>query len=100
MSEAQHSPGPWHPEAGFGLPPEVRDPQNRLICTVAADQDNHLTPENPQALANVYLLAAAPALLAACRAALPALEAWQSPHDAPDKAVLALLRAAIFSAGL
>ena len=87
MIARRHTPGPWKAVLAFGY--KVTGPDGRVIAKLPTYAP--LTWENP---ANAHLIASAPDLLAACQAALAALE------DQPNipSETLACLRAAIAEA--
>lgn len=89
-----HTPGPWHvvnDEAG--TPTDIRGPQGQLLADTFG--------ELGEAYANARLIAASPALLAACRAAREMMnwevETASNPTDWDDRkeALVVMLDAAI-----
>ena len=90
MSNAKHTPGPWH----RNIPPASK------YVTIFAGRNTHvchLAPENEEVEANCNLIASAPELLAALRSTLSQLRtvtAWCA-YDENNDAVLALGDAAI-----
>ena len=73
MSKAEHTPGPWEVGKYMGLP-TIFDTRGNGTVALASVHDMAIEPAD----ANAALMAAAPDLLAACEAALPALERY--PH--------------------
>lgn len=65
MSEAKHTPGPWQADGPF-----VRDG----TCSVADARPTHADVTGDEVLANARLIAAAPELLAACKALMDGLD--------------------------
>lgn len=73
MSEAKHTPGPWHVgDQGAGYPVRAEQPKwqggGRAIC--ACRPANRTNEAHQEAHANARLIAAAPELLAALEQAL------------------------------
>lgn len=73
MSEEKHTPGPWHltkdhsvPEAGLFLSRRVADAHGHIIAHPCG---THEAPGDLPFEANAHLIAAAPELLEACKAA-------------------------------
>ncbi len=84
----QHTPGPWHCCQPDDSPRQITDGQMR-ICTVT---------DRSEDTANARLIAAAPALVAALKAAVAIIQGWEqaAPIDiafVADTARAALARA-------
>lgn len=108
-----HTPGPWsvYLEGPFTLggdtvAVEALTPDGmveRTVCTLLVDTDDF--PNGPEWLedaANARLIAAAPVLLEACKAAWELLDAWDcadEPEDEDGHKMLIALQAAIDKAG-
>lgn len=95
MSKTTYTPGPWHfdeRQAGTGDTGSVEalTPDGKMvtreICTVLFDDD-----DPSEDAANARLIAAAPALLAACKA----VAEWFGASSPEDEAVLKQVHAAI-----
>ena len=102
MTEVKHTPGPWlieedDHEEEFEIYPQKDGPPPlgrwAEICTV---KDYHGSPK-----ANAHLIAAAPDLLEALKAAVSALEWWEREHQCCSGATdeqMAIINAAIAKA--
>ena len=97
MSDAKHTPGPWHWNGGSNV--TVGSGAIWIARTAGlASQDGSDSEREPnEARANAALIAAAPELAEGCRMALNHLVAWHTGEFALEKAMLraALAKAAV-----
>jgi hypothetical protein len=101
---AKHTPGPWTIERHFH-PEEAAIPSYLEIVAEARGECRYLCQILPQfeerptdeTLSNARLIAAAPDLLVACQAVLPALE-WCHAQGLQTSGALEIVRAAIAKA--
>ena len=91
--QGTHTPGPWRLAVDLRpLQQRITDEHMRMIADVFIDA---ATPED---VANARLIAAAPDLFAAAKAAVHAIDDGRHPLDRMEKATLGALRDAIDAA--
>lgn len=76
MSGAKHTPGPWRVEGRY-----VMGLKEKTVCELPMGGILHAKVD----AANARLIAAAPCLLSACKAALRASALWLPPDLAPTE---------------
>ena len=92
----KHTPGPWTWDAG-DIGTDMSEPYCEVVkddLLIASVNDRF---DRDEGRANARLIAAAPALLEACRRALPELEfdARHCPSDSPLNATVSAIKEAI-----
>lgn len=95
MSAAKHTPGPWDVNASrngytseVAIEGPIREQETAPVCWIGA---NRISSENE---ANARLIAAAPELLAACRAALEFIQAQRMGSGNAEPLLLAAIKKA------
>lgn len=80
-----HTPGPWIAHGWGDDEVEIVGPDDRLICALAQEYDDHSgAGTNAAIVADARLIAAAPGLLAALKDAYDALDYAQAQVDSDD----------------
>lgn len=106
-NDSKHTPGPWAWD-GYSLRPANADPDTHAVHTVIGAEHfgwgfvmSDPAKTRAESAANLALIAAAPELLEAARAAEAVLgrQKWCSGSTDPEAVALSKLRAAIAKAG-
>ena len=92
----RHTPGPW--EANYGGVISANHTETYIARAEEKAEGYRVPISHEERLANSKLIAAAPTLLEACKAAIPIIGKDLNPTDNPAFSVLDLLRAAIAKA--